>query len=556
MDSGNLESNLSKIADGFADEGFAGERFYFSSLQQREVIATLRYGIEARKGLIVCTGDAGTGKSMLLRKLERELGPDIGCLVIADPYLSFGEIVRRLLRSLHAPSESASELVALERCRELLRAQLATGRITALAFDDAHHLRDELLEKLLQNMIGGDGERDRNLAQVVLIGRPELKERLFQPPLRSVGSLVAVECRLQPLNEQEIVDYIRQRLRAADLPEELFEHEALARIADYSGGNFRQANALCERAIRTAQSSARSQISSEIVDGAAKDLDLRQQPRWMRKENAKTSAAPAPPPFTAPQNPPIPPRNRRPLPPDPPQEPFRFPLADDDSTAAAGTTDWDFSRTHDHRQLRRRRGKGLVIASLIIVGLAVIAGVWLHSDTARQAVGALGGKLEDLATSGKTSAPEMETTRVPPYEPPREPLNSSPPPQGSPSTSPDDSQTTPTPPQIFDKPELPPASPAPETLPENPPVEEKKAAPPRMPAKVPPAAPMKPRYDLETEVFKALQNRAIEGVHVSISDNIVSLDGQVATERQRRAAETAAQGVPGVRAVRNRITVQ
>ena len=279
MDSGHLASNQSAIADGFTDEGLPGERFFFSSLQQREVVATLRYGIEARKGLILCTGDAGTGKSTLLHKLERELGADITCLVIADPYLSFGEIVRRLLRSLHAPSETESELAALDRCQELLRGQLATGRITALAFDDAHHLRDEILEKLLQNIIGrGDGERDRNLAQVVLIGRPELKERLFQPPLRSLGSLVAVECRLQPLNEQEIVDYIRQRLRAADLPEELFEHEALARIAHYSGGNFRQANALCERAIRTAQSSSRTQISSEIVDGAAKDLDLWQPP--------------------------------------------------------------------------------------------------------------------------------------------------------------------------------------------------------------------------------------------------------------------------------------
>ena len=78
MDSGHLASNLSTIADGFTDEGFAGDCCYFSSLQQREVIATLRYGIEARKGLILCTGDAGTGKSMLLRKLERELGPEIG----------------------------------------------------------------------------------------------------------------------------------------------------------------------------------------------------------------------------------------------------------------------------------------------------------------------------------------------------------------------------------------------------------------------------------------------------------------------------------------------
>ena len=122
---------------------------------------------------------------------------------------------------------------------------------------------------------------------------------------------------------------------------------------------------------------------------------------------------------------------------------------------------------------------------------------------------------------------------------------------------PDDSQNTLGPPTKVEEPVIPPALPAPEPLQTNPAAEAKKAAP--APQKAAPA----PRgfvretatNDIETEVFMAIQNRAIGGVQVSISDNVVRLEGRVATERQRHAAEMAAASVPGVRAVRNRIAV-
>ena len=196
----NLASNQISVFDGSIHDGLSGNEFFFSCLQHREVLATLRYGIETRKGLILCTGDAGTGKSTLLNKLERELGSDITCLVISDPYLSFNEIVRRLLRSLHADSESEMKslhwLVAKSYCGRswppggLPRSHSMTLNTCATIFSN----------QILQNIIGmGASNRERNLAQVILTGRPEIKERLLQPPLRSFGSQIAVECRLQPL---------------------------------------------------------------------------------------------------------------------------------------------------------------------------------------------------------------------------------------------------------------------------------------------------------------------------------------------------------------------
>jgi len=130
---------------------------------------------------------------------------------------------------------------------------------------------------------------------------------------------------------------------------------------------------------------------------------------------------------------------------------------------------------------------------------------------------------------------------------------------------PDDSQNTLGPPTKVEEPVIPPGIPAPEPLQKNPAAEVRKnpAAEAKKAAPAPQKAAPAPRgfvretatNDLETEVFMAIQNRAIGGVRVSISDNIVRLDGRVATERQRHAAEMAAASVPGVRAVRNRIAV-
>jgi len=691
----SLASNQISIFDRSSHDGLSGNEFFFSCLQHREVLATLRYGIETRKGLILCTGDAGTGKSTVLNKLERELGSDMTCLVISDPYLSFNEIVRRLLGSLHADSESDKEIASLARCQELLRSQLATGRITALAFDDAQHMRDDILDQILQNIIGiGASNRERNLAQVILTGRPAIKERLLQPPLRSFGSQIAVECRLQPLEEQEIADYIRQRLRAADLPEGLFAHEALGRVANYSSGNFRQANALCDRALRMAQNSSPKQISTEIVDGAAKDLGLG-QPRWVRKEDSK-NAATTPSPTSAPQDPPSSgPRQRMSVPQED-SESFSFQSADDSrrleeegrgrlfigskymvdyvrrrlsaaempeelferdalgriasysgdnfrhantlcdrvlqtsqtspskqinsdivdgaakdlgleqpgwvrkknpkATAATtqpsfsapqdppsarqrtmvrqgqsepftfpfGEREWagnrfsNYSEAADTRRLRGRGGRHLFIGGLVILALVAIPAGWLDSEVVKHTIGALGNQLEKIAGIDRPQSLPTEISRITPlYEPPSEPVSSSPLPGArAPAAMPDDSQNTLGPPTKVEEPVIPPVLPAPEPLGKNPAAEAKKAAPAPQKA-APPHGFVRETAtnDIETEVFMAIQNRAIGGVRVSISDNVVRLDGRVATERQRHAAEIAAASVPGVRAVRNRIAV-
>jgi hypothetical protein len=167
-----------------------------------------------------------------------------------------------------------------------MRSQSETGGIISVAFDDAHHLHDKVLEQVLHDFVGTSprDSQQHHLAQIVLAGRPKLKERLFRPLLRPLGSpLLAIECRLPTLNDKEIGEYIEHRLRAADLPVDLFGHDAIQRIAVYSGGNLRHVNAISDRVFQATDASSRKQITAALIETAVKDLDL-WQPRWITQK--------------------------------------------------------------------------------------------------------------------------------------------------------------------------------------------------------------------------------------------------------------------------------
>ena len=343
----------------------------------------------------------------------------------------------------------------------------------------------------------------------------------------------------------------------------------------YSGDNFRRANTLCDRVVQSSQTNPRRQINSEVVDGAAKEVGL-EQSGWVRKKNPKTTAATTQPSFSAPQDPPS--ARPRTMVRQEQSEPFTFPF---------GEREWagnkrfpKYSGAADSGRVKRSGGRHLFIGGLVILALVAIPAGWLDSEVVKHAIGALGNQLEKIAGIDRPQSLPTEISRItPPYEPPSEPASPSPLPGArAPAAMPDDSQNTLGPPTKVEEPVIPPALPAPEPLQTNPAAEAKKAAP--APQKTAPApqktapAPQKAApalqkaapalhgfvretatNDIETEVFMAIQNRAIGGVQVSISDNVVRLEGRVATERQRHAAEMAAASVPGVRAVRNRIAV-
>ena len=514
---------------------------FYSNLHYQEVLTTLRYGIIARKGLVLLIGAAGTGKTTLLRQLTRELDSNVTCIFESDPDVNFTDLLRLVLGNLEVVGNTRNELSMMQRCKTILRAELERGHIVSLVIDNAQRLRDETLEYLLHNFFAAvTADRDENLLQIVLAGRPELKERLEQPRLRSLKPRSDLLCQLQPLRDNEITAYIANRLRAAQLPAHVFDHAAINRIAGYTGGNPQLVNVLCDRTLQITEGSPVSKVSPETIARAARDLGL-SEPRFPARETAEPN-------FEMP--------NER-------DEPFRFQSADGDTTEVVGQTFLNYT-FEDRRPwlwpADRNRKVVRVLLFLILLGGSA---AWLQSEVGKNQLALWVGK-----QNGPVGAPDAPLIEK------QNPLPAPPPSSENPLPQPNIGDSSETSLPATEKPVEPLSS----VLTEKAPVLTEKAAE-KSPAEKPPTSDPKPapkkapmsagnsrqapvaenadaqRKLLEAQVYKAIENRAIMGVDVSVINGTAYLEGRVATERQRDAAERAARSVAGVQRVRNRIAV-
>ena len=514
---------------------------FYSNLHYQEVLTTLRYGIIARKGLVLLIGAAGTGKTTLLRQLTRELDSNVTCIFESDPDVNFTDLLRLVLGNLEVVGNTRNELSMMQRCKTILRSELERGHIVSLVIDNAQRLRDETLEYLLHNFFAAvTADRDENLLQIVLAGRPELKERLEQPRLRSLKPRSDLLCQLQPLRDNEITAYIANRLRAAQLPAHVFDHVAIDRIAGYTGGNPQLVNVLCDRTLQITEGSPVSKVSPETIARAARDLGL-SEPRFPARETAEPN-------FEMP--------NER-------DEPFRFQSADGDTTEVVGQTFLNYT-FEDRRPwlwpADRNRKVVRVLLFLILLGGSA---AWLQSEVGKNQLALWVGK-----QNGPVGAPDAPLIEK------QNPLPAPAPSSENPLPQPNIGDSSETSLPATEKPVEPLSS----VLTEKAPVLTEKAAE-KSPAEKPPTSDPKPapkkapmsagnsrqapvaenadaqRKLLEAQVYKAIENRAIMGVDVSVINGTAYLEGRVATERQRDAAERAARSVAGVQRVRNRIAV-
>ena len=499
---------------------------FHNNLHYQEVLATLRYGIIARKGLILLIGDSGLGKTTMLHQLTRELDTNVTCIFESDPEVNFTDLLRFILSNLEIADDSRNSLSMMQRCKVILRSQLEQGRIVSLMIDNAERLHDESLEYLLHNFYGA-AAGDENLLQIVLAGRPELREK---PRLRSLKPRCELVCQLQPLRDKEIAAYLKTRLRAAHLAEETFDSAAIDRIAAYAGGNPHLINAISNRALQVSEQSSVANVTAEMVARAAHGLDLPEARR--------------PPVEATTQNPEMPNES---------EEPFR--LVDGDTTKIVGQTvlDYTFDGPKPSAAGRGRKTVRILLILLLLGGAAA----WLQSQAGKSELSNWIGKVSELIGSrqkleSNTGAPVIGRQAVPTPAP------------GGEVSSPSISESA------IDRPTLPDTEnsveiPSPDqtekgmkkTSPANDPKFARKAPPPASndPEALPTQSAGAQRKLLEAKVHKAIENRAIIGVDVAVINGTAVLEGRVATESQKDAAERAARSVAGVERVSNRIAV-
>ena len=249
-------------------------RFLFFSPKHREAFNHLLYGIRERKGFIQLTGEVGAGKTTLCRSLLSQLGPNFETALILNPMLDGDGLIKSIAMEfgLRVQGMHLDRLEILALLNEFLLSLVEKKKDAVLVIDEAQDLSDELLEqvRLLSNL----ETYDRKLLQIVLMGQPELRDRLNNPKLKQLRQRITVRYHLRPLQYNEIGRYVQHRLGVAGSKgPPYFTTPALWRIHRYSEGVPRLVNALCDKCCLAGFVRQTDTINFKMVGLAIRELE-------------------------------------------------------------------------------------------------------------------------------------------------------------------------------------------------------------------------------------------------------------------------------------------
>jgi general secretion pathway protein A len=257
----------------------ANPRFIFLTARHRDALSTLRAGLSGPSGLTLLLGEAGTGKSTLVRgALAEQPHPENRTLLLSNPTLTRAEFYEYIARSLGlTPRAAKSKAQFLVEFQELLQARQAAGGLMTMVIDEAQSLPDELLEEV--RLLANIETPDVRLLNLVLVGQPELADRLSQRSLRQLKQRITLRWRLTPLDLRETAVYLAARVRVAGgHAAEIFTREAVVKIYEASGGLPRIINVIGDNALLGAFAAQVKPVTLAIVRGICRDFDLDSPP--------------------------------------------------------------------------------------------------------------------------------------------------------------------------------------------------------------------------------------------------------------------------------------
>jgi len=266
-------------------------RFLYMMPHTREALACLEYGISARKGFTVLTGEVGTGKTTLLRRaLSSFSGRRVSTAFVFNPRLDVLDFLEFVLTDFGIVPTTRTKSGMLLQLNRWLIERFRLEETCVVVVDEAQNLSWELLEeiRLLTNL----ETSSEKLLQIVLSGQPELEEKLRHPSVRQLRQRVSLWCRTQALTEVQTHAYVAERLRIAGAQWPIFAPEALDLVHRCSRGIPRIINLLCEHSLIVAYVEQLRQVSGSVVEGVAIELDLEVQPFMVSSIALGGSAAP------------------------------------------------------------------------------------------------------------------------------------------------------------------------------------------------------------------------------------------------------------------------
>jgi general secretion pathway protein A len=273
-------------------------RFLLLTGKHREALSNLQYGLSSRRGLTLLIGEAGTGKTTLIRTAIQEFerqGARIAYL--NNPTLSRAEFCEFLSEAFHLNHGAASSKARLlGELSKTLAEMRAADQQTGLVIDESQALPDELLEEV--RLLANIETASDKLLPIVLGGQPELADRLNQKALRQLKQRVALRCELGALDARETAEYIAGRIRIAGGNSALvFTRQAVDAIYERSGGIPRLISVICDNALISAFAADRRPVSRDVVEEVCRDFDLtpkaetKPQPQEVRRQEPPAAQA-------------------------------------------------------------------------------------------------------------------------------------------------------------------------------------------------------------------------------------------------------------------------
>ena len=251
--------------------------FLFPTKKHNEALASLYYGVRRHKGFVVLTGEVGTGKTLLLRCLLQLLkgSNDVAYAYVFNGRLTPVEFLQYVAGDFGLPSSSKNKGELLLELADFVIARNQKKLTTVLVVDEAHHLSADILEeiRLLTNLETAQGK----LLQILLVGQPELDDKLDSVELRQLKQRIAFRSQLSPLDLNETRGYIERRLQLAGADPQaagLFPLQTITAVYRHSRGIPRVINTVCENALIAAYAKQARSVSPDIIEDIATDFRL------------------------------------------------------------------------------------------------------------------------------------------------------------------------------------------------------------------------------------------------------------------------------------------
>jgi general secretion pathway protein A len=245
-------------------------RFFYETPRHNEALANLIYAVEQRRGFVLLSGEIGSGKTLVTHLLLKHIEDHAQIALVRNTHLNSSQLIRLICDEFGVQvPDDADKAAMLLALNSFLIQQLAEDRLVVVIIDEAQNLSDKVLEEL--RMLSNLETSSEKLLQIVIVGQPELRDKVSQPHLEQLRQRIALSYHLDPLTLEEIAAYINHRMKIAGAEHTAsFTPDALAKIARFSRGTPRIINGLCDNALLYGFTAGTTTIDEKLIDKVLK----------------------------------------------------------------------------------------------------------------------------------------------------------------------------------------------------------------------------------------------------------------------------------------------